>query len=193
MTGVMYLRKIVYVINQGLRCLVDHSTYKLIRKYKIRIHKQANIQYDDIENIKIGKSTSIGAFSTIIVRDELEHKGGSSLVIGERCYIGEGNNIRAGGGKIEIGSDCLISQNITIVASNHQFKKGTKINKQAWSRDSNYVIIGSDVWIGASVVILPGVRIEDGAVIAAGSIVTKSVPKNAIVAGNPSRVVKYRL
>jgi acetyltransferase-like isoleucine patch superfamily enzyme len=52
--------------------------------------------------------------------------------------------------------------------------------------------IGHDVWLGASVTILPGTRIGDGAVIGAGAIVTKDVPAYAVVAGNPGRIVKYR-
>ena len=53
------------------------------------------------------------------------------------------------------------------------------------------VKIGNDVWIGSNATILPGVEIQDGAIIAAGSIVTKDVPKNAVVAGNPARIIKY--
>lgn len=52
--------------------------------------------------------------------------------------------------------------------------------------------VGNDVWIGCNVVILPGVTIGDGAIVAAGSIVTKDVPPYAIVAGTPARVLRYR-
>ncbi len=54
------------------------------------------------------------------------------------------------------------------------------------------VVIGNDVWIGANAIILPGVNIGDGAVIGAGTVVTKDVPPYAIVGGNPARVIKYR-
>ena len=54
------------------------------------------------------------------------------------------------------------------------------------------VVIGNDVWIGYRVTILSGVHIHDGAVVAAGAVVTKDVPAYSIVAGNPARVVKYR-
>ena len=54
------------------------------------------------------------------------------------------------------------------------------------------ISIGNDVWIGSHSVILPGITIKDGAVIAAGSIVTKDVPSNAIVAGNPATIIRYR-
>lgn len=53
------------------------------------------------------------------------------------------------------------------------------------------ITVGENVWIGSSVNILPGVTIGDGAIIGMGSTVTKDVPQNAIVAGNPAKVVKY--
>ena len=52
--------------------------------------------------------------------------------------------------------------------------------------------IGNDVWIGANVTVLKGVRIGDGAVVGAGSVVTKDIPELGIAVGNPARVVKYR-
>lgn len=79
-----------------------------------------------------------------------------------------------------------------MVTTNHLIKEGTLINEQGWSENKNYINIGNDVWIGANCVILPGVTINDGAVVGAGSIVTKDVPKNAIVMGNPARIFKYR-
>lgn len=54
------------------------------------------------------------------------------------------------------------------------------------------VSIGNDVWIGRNAIILPGVNVSDGAVVGAGSVVTKDVPPYAVVAGNPARVIKYR-
>ena len=54
------------------------------------------------------------------------------------------------------------------------------------------IVIGDDVWIGACAIILKGVTINNGAVIAAGAVVTKDVEPYAIVAGNPARIIKYR-
>ncbi|MDE6603995.1 MAG: CatB-related O-acetyltransferase [Lachnospiraceae bacterium] len=59
-------------------------------------------------------------------------------------------------------------------------------------RDNRPVVIGNDVWIGANVCILPGVRVGDGAVIAAGAVVTKDVAPYAIVGGVPAKVIRYR-
>ena len=54
------------------------------------------------------------------------------------------------------------------------------------------MVIGENVWIASFAFILPGVHIGDGAIIAGGSVVTKDVPKCAIVGGNPARIIKYR-
>jgi acetyltransferase-like isoleucine patch superfamily enzyme len=114
------------------------------------------------------------------------------LEIGDSTYIGQFTNIRASGGEIRIGVKCMISQFVTIVASNHSTALGRPMVEQPWSMDKTGVSIGDDVWIGAGSCILPGVTIGNGAVIAANSVVTCNVESNAIVAGSPARVLRYR-
>ncbi len=79
-----------------------------------------------------------------------------------------------------------------MVSSNHGFERGKLIKEQPWTTDDNYIIIEDDVWIGANSVILPGVTIKKGAIIGAGSVVTKDVPQYAIVCGNPAHIIRYR-
>lgn len=153
-----------------------------------------NLLINSFDQFNVGRETSIGAFTTIaIANDSRNSLKNSYLEIGERTYIGEYNNIRAGGGKIKIGNDCLISQHITIVASNHSFYKNNLIRNQKWSLKKNFVIIGDDVWIGANSIILPGVTVGKGAVIGAGSVVYADVPEFAIIKGNPAEIVNYRI
>lgn len=66
------------------------------------------------------------------------------------------------------------------------------MNYSEISDNNGGVIIGNDVWIGANVIILPSLTIGNGAIIAAGAVVTKNVPDYAVVAGVPARVIKYR-
>lgn len=148
----------------------------------------------DIDDFKIGANSSIGEFSVIVIDSDKKSpdKIKGRLEIGDNTYIGELNNIRAAGGIIKIGNNCCISQHVTIVASNHSYKKDILICDQVWDAKKHSVFIGNDVWIGANVVILPGVRINNGAVIGAGTIVNKDVPENAVVVRNPAKVIKYR-
>lgn len=101
-----------------------------------------------------------------------------------------------------IGKYCSISWFTTVGAVNHHFDTITThafpvrgrfgLTDTEGSMPEVTTTVGNDVWIGCNVVIPPGVTIGDGAVVAAGSIVTKDVPAYAIVAGAPARVLRYR-
>lgn len=114
------------------------------------------------------------------------------LKIGSGTYIGENNNIRAAGASIEIGANCMISQMVTIVSSNHGVVSGVLMMHQPWQVPESGITIGDDVWIGAGAVILPGVTIKSGAIIAAGAVVTRHVDANMIMAGIPARPIGIR-
>ena len=189
------LKQIIKLIYKYRYNILELNKCLFMLRYKyINVYiASANIVIDDFNKIIIGDHSRIGKYSTLIVKEHNCNCSNSCLKIGSRTYIGEYNNIRAAGGEIIIGDDCLISQFVTIVASNHLFKKDSLINQQAWDESENYINIGNDVWIGANSVILPGIHIGDGSIIAAGSVVTKNVPNYAIVAGNPARVIKYRV
>ena len=160
---------------------------------KTYISSRTHINFDYISQLKIGENTDISDFTTLVVmNDPLNQLDNSSLIIGSNTYIGEYNNIRAGGGLIQIGNNCSISQHISIIASNHKYDRSSLIRSQLWDLKNNYVIIKDDVWVGANVVILPGVTVSRGAIIGAGSIVTKDVPEYAIILGSPARVIGYR-
>lgn len=164
--------------------------YKYINSY---ISPLSSIQICRPASFTLGEASSIGDYTVVFVSDDPHTDfNDASLFVGKNTYIGEHNNIRAAGGHIEIGDNCLISQQVTIVCSNHGIERDNLINKQPWSRKDAYIIIGNDVWIGANSVILPGVKIGDGAVIAAGSIVTHNVEPYSIMAGCPAKILKYR-
>jgi chloramphenicol O-acetyltransferase type B len=107
---------------------------------------------------------------------------GSTLEIGNFCSIAGGVFIFLGG---EHRSDWVTTYPFNVLCDSATNIKGHPKSK-------GDVIIGSDVWIGGMSVILSGVKIGDGAVIGARSVVTKDVPPYAIVGGNPSRILRYR-
>ena len=81
---------------------------------------------------------------------------------------------------------------MSIIAANHETKADTPIIMQPWSEKNNFVEIGNDVWLGCGVVVLPGVKIGNGAIVAAGAVVTADVQDYDIVVGVPAKFIKKR-
>lgn len=94
-------------------------------------------------------------------------------------------------GGVEIGRYFHTGRGLTIFSANHNWEKATKIPYDE-KIINKPVIIEDFVWVGANVTILPGVVIEEGAIIAGGSIVTKRVKKGSVVGGNPAKLIKMR-
>ncbi len=110
----------------------------------------------------------------------------NKISLGDRVYFNI-NCTLLDGGSIEVGNDCLIGPNVQIITINHSLSAQERLKKENYAQN---VIIGKNVWIGASTIILPGVTIEDNAVIGAGSIVSKKVEANCLYLGNPARKVR---
>ena len=130
-------------------------------------------------------------------------KAGKGLKINGRCKgfnkhmeLGDSVSINPGArflgrGKLIIGNNFHSGQNLTIITSNHNFEKPemlpydrVRINKDVKIKDF--------VWVGDSVIILPGATIGEGAIIAAGAVVSKDIPDYAIAGGVPAKVIRYR-
>jgi acetyltransferase-like isoleucine patch superfamily enzyme len=156
------------------------------------ISSLATFHIEDAEDINIGKGCFIGDFTTVWVVNYSKDVKNSCLVVGDNTYIGEQNNIRASGGRIVIGKNCLISQQVSLIVTGHSYARNSPIRTQPWSDKKNFIIIEDDVWIGCGVQVLPGVIIGTGAVVAAGSLVTKDVESYSIVAGIPAKKIGER-
>ena len=115
---------------------------------------------------------------------------GIGVHVGSRAAIGANNFIHGGGG-VHIGRNTLLGPSVQVFSENHNFGAlDVPIIEQGETRAA--VHIGDDVWIGASSVILAGVTIGDGAVIAAGAVVRTDIPAFAIAAGVPAKVIGTR-
>jgi virginiamycin A acetyltransferase len=119
---------------------------------------------------------------------------GNGTNINGRCFIGSGND-----SKVTIGKYCAIAHNFRIRIRNHNMNYPNIQDKLQNRYDFNDLSIlkgelkiGNACWIGDNVIILPGVKIGNGVVIGAGSIVTKDIPPYATAAGNPAKIIKYR-
>lgn len=107
---------------------------------------------------------------------------GDNSGIGVNCFV-----MRAIIGKnVMMGPDCFI------VPLNHAFSDLSRPMMEQGCTASEPVCIGDDVWIGAKSIIMPGVKIGDGAIIGAGAVVTKNVPEYAIMGGNPAHIIRFR-
>lgn len=155
---------------------------KLLRcKFLLTTHK----------NISIGNNSTFGR-NTIFWAP-------NKMTIGNNVYIGKFCTIQA---DIEMGNNIEIANNVGLIGRyDHDYTKvGVSIKDAPWIGDSNYdfkgknlkIVIEDDVWIGYGSIVFTGVRVGRGAIIAAGSIVTKDVPSYAIVAGNPAKIKGYR-
>ena len=112
--------------------------------------------------------------------------GGHHLHLGSRVYANF-NLTLVDDGHIYIGDDVMFGPNVTIATANHPIDPLLRRKQLQYNKD---VHIGDLVWIGAGVVICPGVSIGDNTVIGAGSIVTKDIPAGVVAYGNPCRVIR---
>jgi acetyltransferase-like isoleucine patch superfamily enzyme len=151
-----------------------------------------------ITNAKLAGDITIGSNSKIVAGTLLE----GEIVIGKFTSInGPNTDLICKLNSIQIGNFCSIARNVTFQEFNHDFNRLTSyfINANMF-RKSNLddivskgsIVLGHDVWIGTHSVILSGVKIGTGAVVAANSVVVKDVPPYAIVGGNPAKIIKYR-
>jgi acetyltransferase-like isoleucine patch superfamily enzyme len=199
-------RNIVYIIYKILRAIVRHG--ENIERY-IKFSQGAVID----PSVKLlasaictniaNQKDLISIHTNSVIRGELLiFAHGGKIDIGKSCYIGEGTRIWSAE-SIKIGDRCFISHNVNIHDTNShsldsdlRFKHIETIILSGHPKDNDFDIqsspvnIHDDVWIGFNAVILKGVTINQGAIVAAGSVVTKDVPPFSVVAGNPAQVVK---
>lgn len=125
-------------------------------------------------------------FVSDVARLELDVGAGAVLTIGARSYVNYGTSISAMS-SVTIGPDCNIGTHCLILDNDfHRLEPDRRLERPP----SRAVTIGTNVWLGARAIVLPGVTIGDHSVVAAGSIVTSDVPPRSLVAGSPARVIR---
>lgn len=140
--------------------------------------------------IVFGNNVTVGSFALIRPSNIYGGEIGEGLRIGNHSNIGPFAYVGCSG-FIEIGNNVMISPRVSLYAENHNFSDVERPMKEQ-GVTKKFIKIEDDCWIAANSIILAGVTVGKGAIVAAGSVVTKDVPPFAIVAGNPAKVLKYR-
>jgi len=164
--------------------------------YKIRLgdnvvvddHVVLDAKGEDNEGITIGDNVIIGRYSVLSCKD-------GSICIGNNTTFGVACVIHSvGASRVVIGNDCPIAAYCYLIGGgNYRYDRGDVpiMHQGAYSKGG--IVIEDNVWIGAQVVVLDGVTIGSGSVVAAGAAVYRNVPRMSIVGGVPAKVVRRRV
>jgi acetyltransferase-like isoleucine patch superfamily enzyme len=146
------------------------------------------------ERIEIGEGTAIGPLASLSagMPSQAGLGGDPVITIGDRCTLGKGIGI-VGHERIEIGDDIWTGHYVYITDQNHGYENlDLPIGTQMWKNEP--VSIGSGSWLGHGAIVLPGSRVGEHVVIAAGAVVAGiEVPDNSVVAGVPARIIRRNI
>src|ERR1700759_6465 len=194
---VAMVRTVYWSVRHRGRCIVARGA-------KLKVSSRARIEFAPGARLYLGFGLASFTGSPCFVRLDpgarLAVDGTVQLMRSARVYVARDARLEIGGGcyfndsatvictgKTRIGRRCAISLNTAILDGNiHQLT----LHGQPRPRRQS-VTIGDDVWIGLGATLMPGVKVGDQAVIGAGSVVTSDVPGNAVVAGNPARIIAH--
>jgi acetyltransferase-like isoleucine patch superfamily enzyme len=118
-----------------------------------------------------------------------------TIEVGDDVYIGPGARLEASRSGIKIGNKVMFGPDVTVIGGNHNTSVVGKFMfdvKEKRPEDDQVIIIDDDVWVATGAIILKGVHLGRGCIVAAGALVNKSVPPYAIVAGVPAKVISFR-
>lgn len=163
-----------------------HRFMRELNEEAMRLTSILNGQYHNQEEIRDLFSRIIGkpVDKTFRLFPPFYTNCGKHITVGKRVFINTGCHFHDQGG-IVLGDGVFVSSNVVLSTVNHDFDP----TKRSTSYPSP-IVIGNNVWIGASVTVVPGVRIGDGSIVGAGAVVTRDVPPNTIVAGVPARIIR---
>lgn len=147
-----------------------------------KIHADASVDASRSPGVKFGDKVTLNRYAYV-------QGGNGGVRLGDRVEINNFSIVNGTGG-VDIGEDTLVGPGVRIISYQHRHARGATIRSQPVI--ALPIRIGRDVWLGANAVILAGVTIGDGAVVAAGAVVREDVPAYAVVAGVPATIKKHR-
>ncbi|WP_318643164.1 CatB-related O-acetyltransferase [Flavobacterium ardleyense] len=170
---------------------------KFLYHYYLKIKRQNYINRQKKSGTSIATNTS-GYMNVIFEGENAVPEGctfSGKIFLGHRTTLGKNNLLS---GNIHIGKYCQLGMNVALHGTNHPISfLSTYINSRLFDglselKSEKHISIGNDVWIGHAAIILGGINIGNGSIIAAGSVVTKDVEPYSIVAGNPAKIIRKR-
>ena len=184
------LNEIRKLMSLGVQMVMGTDLMKAFYDYgqeALKISMELNTRYHSPKKIRelFSELTASKIDETCFIIPPFYTEFGKNIKMGKNVFLNSCCHFQDNGG-IEIGDGTMFGNNVTIVTLNHDVNPKTRLNATPQS-----VKIGKNVWIGSCCTILPGVTIGDNSIIGAGSVVVKSIPKNAIAVGNPAKVIKY--
>lgn len=163
-----------------------HEFMRAINEETMRLTFELNTRYHTPEEVRAIFSQIIGkpVHKSFLLFPPFYANCGKNITVGKGVFINTGCHFQDQGG-ITLGDGTFLGNNVVLTTMNHDFDPE--------NRRTTYpapIVTGKNVWIGSSATVVPGVQIGDGAIVAAGAVVTQDVPPNTIVAGVPARVVR---
>ena len=184
----LWLRRSELPFFVGRQVTIRHAHLLRVGR-SVTIEDGVHIDALSRHGIVLGDRVSIGKH-TIIEATGILSELGDGLVMGHDSNLGDYCYLGAGGG-VKIGENVLVGQRVSFHAADHIFAR-TDIPIKHQGSTQKGITVDSDCWLGSGATILDGVTIHRGAVVAAGSVVTKDVPAFTVVAGVPARVIRAR-
>lgn len=152
---------------------------------KVRIYNQTS-ENEQEKRMKLLKELLGATGENISMEPNIRFDYGSNIYVGENFYANFDCTI-LDVCEVHIGKNVMLAPGVQIYTATHPLDP---IERNSGKEYAKPVTIGDNVWIGGSAIINPGVTIGDNAVIASGAVVTKNVPDNVVVGGNPAKVIK---
>ena len=166
----------------------------IIRKTRQLLNEYNATEFDEAEQRIALLNQMLGSCGEdVMIQQPFKVTYGIHVHIGNHVFINYGADF-LDGGEIRIGNRVMIGPEVKLFSGNHSLVSEERMKivngKMQLVSKAEPIEIGDDVWICGNVTVCPGVKIGNRAVIAAGAVVTKDVPENCLVGGNPARIIK---
>ena len=158
-------------------------TLRAYFKYGCRVSPRAEVEITP--HLSIGRKSVIGSFTKIKATD-------GPLRIGSHVEIANGVTLTSHTKGVEIGDDCMIGPNVSILGNNYRYDRLDVALRLQEKISPKGIRIANNVWIGAGCVILDGADIGPGTIVTPNSVVSGKIPENSIAQGNPAKVIFTR-